>query len=344
MIDLRSDTFTMPTQEMRIAMANAEVGDDVFCEDPTINELEEYTANLLGKEAALFVSSGTMGNQLAIAAQTNPGDEIIVESDAHIFFYEAAAPAVISRVQPRCIASETGAMPIESVEAAIRGADIHFPRTSLICLENTHNRHGGTIISLDYIDSLAELAESKGIKLHCDGARLWETCAATGISPADYAKNFDTVTVCLSKGLGAPVGSVLASSREVIAKARKWRKMMGGGMRQAGIIAAGGLFAIKNHFPLIKETHSIARSFAESVSESEYLKCDLSKVQTNIVLFEIPSIVNSSDFVSACLENGLKVLPFSKSIIRAVFHFQISSEAALQGAEIAKTVIKQFLN
>lgn len=343
MIDLRSDTLTVPTAEMREFISKAPVGDDVFGEDPTVNELQDYIAELLKKEAAIYVPSGVMANQLAIATQTKPGDEVIVEADSHIFYYETAAPSVISRVQLNCIKSDYGEMNLGEIERAIRPDIYYFPKTSLICIENTHNRHGGTIISLDYIKSLRELSSSYNIALHCDGARIWNASIATGIEPKTYAEYFDTISVCLSKGLGAPVGSLLVGEKSTIEMARKWRKILGGGMRQAGIIAAGGLFAIKNNLNLIEYSHQLAKEFALNLSKSELIEIDLNKVQTNIVMFEIPSYIDDKSFINECLRNGINLIPFGNNKIRAVFHFQISKEDAIYAAEKIKFVLEYMV-
>lgn len=337
MIDLRSDTVTKPTEEMRKVMANAEVGDDVFGEDPSVNELQDYVADLFGKEAALFVSSGVMGNQLALKALTNPGDEVIVESQSHIFYYETAAPSVISRVQLRPIDSDNGMPSYEKIKKSIRSSEYYFPKTTLICLENTHNRHSGTIISIDYINEIKKLALEHKISLHCDGARIWNSCAETGISPKEYAEPFDTISVCLSKGLGAPVGSLLLGSKEVIMKAKKWRKILGGGMRQAGILASAGLYAIKNHFQFLKQDHLNAKKFSEILSESKFITIDLSKVQTNIVYFNVSNDINSQLLSEKLKEKKILIIPMEENSFRAVFHFQINTE---QAEYSAKTILE----
>lgn len=336
MIDLRSDTVTKPTPGMREIIAKAEVGDDVFGEDPSVNELQNFVADLFGKESALFVSSGVMGNQLAIKALTNPGDEVIVESQSHIFYYETSAPSIISRIQLRPLDSDDG-MPSEKlIKKSIRPSDYYYPKTSLICLENTHNRHSGTIISLDYIKEIRKISLENNIYLHCDGARLWNACAETGISAKEYAKPFDTLSVCLSKGLGAPVGSMLLGSEEVIIKARKWRKILGGGMRQSGILASAGLYAIKNHYHLLKQDHINAKRFSEILSQSKYVNIDLSKVQTNIVYFRVSDEINSSLFLEKLRENKILLIPMENNFFRAVFHFQINFD---QAEFSAKTIV-----
>ncbi len=338
MIDLRSDTFTIPTEGMRKAIFEAPVGDDVFGEDPSVNELQEYAAHITGKEAALYVPSGVMGNQISLAVLTTTGEEAIIESDAHIFFYEAASPSVISRIQLRCIPSERGMMPIEEIKKAVRPEDAHFPQTSLICIENTHNRHGGSIIPLDYIKEVEQIVIENGLKYHCDGARLWHASTAAGISLNEYCEPFDTVSLCLSKGLGAPVGSVIVGSKDNIKKAHKWRKMLGGGMRQAGIIAAAGLYAIKNHFHLLPETHNNTRYFANLIHESEFIELDPETVETNIIVFRHTDNIDSNELVEECKNQGLLILSIGNNMIRAVFHFQISEKQTKEAAEIIKDV------
>lgn len=334
---MRSDTVTKPTDEMRRVIANADVGDDVFGEDPSVNELQDYVAKLFGKEAALFVSSGVMGNQLAIKTLTNPGDEVIVENQSHIFYYETAAPSIISRVQLRPVDSDDGMPPYEIIKKAIRSSEYYFPKTTLICLENTHNRHSGAIISLDYINEIKKLALEHKIYLHCDGARIWNSCVETGIAPKDYAEPFNTLSVCLSKGLGAPVGSLLIGSKEVITKAKKWRKILGGGMRQAGILASAGLYAIKNHFHLLKQDHINAKKFSEILFDSKYIKIELSKVQTNIVYFSVSNEINSQLLLEKLKEKKILIIPMEENSFRAVFHFQINSE---QAEYSAKTILE----
>ncbi len=340
LIDLRSDTVTLPTKDMLDAIVNAKVGDDVFGDDPTVNELQEYTAGLLGKEAALYVPSGTMSNQIAIAVQTKRADEVIVDADAHLYYYEAAAPSVISGVQLRPIKTEKGIMHLDEIKNSIRVLDDHFPHTALICMENTHNRHGGVVIPLDYIKQVKKIVDEYKLSFHCDGARLWNACAATGISPKEYAQPFDTVSVCLSKALGAPIGSVLVGSKELITDGRRKRKLMGGGMRQAGIIAAAGLYALKNNLDLLKNDHENAKSFAKLVSESEYITIDIDRVETNIVYFIIDSQINGAKFEEECKKKGLLLLHLGNNSARVVFHYQVESPQV----KIAVDNIKDVLN
>lgn len=336
MIDIRSDTITLPTDEMRSAMMNAPVGDDVYGEDPTVNELQNYTADLLGKEAALFVPSGVMGNQLCIKIHTNSGDEVIVDSESHIFHYETAAPSVISSVQLHCVQSNGGIPNLEALRNAIRPAPYYYPRSTLLCLENTHNRYGGTIIPLDSIKQVEALARENGMAFHCDGARFWNACAATGISPKEYAKPFDTLSVCLSKGLGAPVGSIIVGTREHIEKARHWRKLLGGGMRQVGFLAAAGLYALKFHREKLVQDHKNAKIFATILAEKPNFELDSDSVQTNIVAFRIPD----AQFIEQCKKNGVLISASREGYARAVFNLNIAENEAEIAAQTVVSSLK----
>jgi threonine aldolase len=339
-IDLRSDTVTQPTAGMRKAMAEAVVGDDVFGEDPTVNKLQERVAELLGKEAALFVPTGVMGNQLAIKALTEPGDEIIVEAGSHIFNYETAGPSLLSNVQLYTLQADRGILKASQLEAAIRPKAYYMPRTSLVCLENTHNRAGGTVYPLDEIKAIRSYTKQRGLSMHLDGARIWNASAATGISPKDYASQFDTVSVCFSKGLGAPVGSALAGSKELIERARKFRKIFGGGMRQAGIIAAGALYALDHHVERLHEDHSKARAFAERLVDLPGIAIDLHAVQTNIVIVELPRGGSPADEVLEALKsNGVLMTDAGYTTIRAVMHMDVNMEDVKEAAEIVRKVI-----
>lgn len=334
MIDLRSDTVTVPSDEMRRYMMYAQVGDDVYGEDPSINLLQEKVAELFNKESALFVPSGTMSNQLSLKVLTESADEIIIESNAHVFYYETAAPSVISNTQFYTIPSENGEMPISEVKKAIRPDIYYFPKTKAVFIENTHNRHGGAVISIDYIRDLRKLCDEYGLFMHLDGARIWNAHISTGISLDEYAKYFDTISVCLSKGLGAPVGSLMVSNSEYIKKALKWRKILGGGMRQAGILAAAGIYAIENNLKLIEKDHLNAKRFAKSIAEMDYIDCNLDSVQTNIVIFKLDDKINDTDFVNECQKRGLLLSTFGENKIRAVFHLQINEENTYNSLDI----------
>jgi len=335
LIDLRSDTITKPTAAMRKAMADAAVGDDVYGEDPAVNRLQEKVAELLGKPAALYVPSGVMANQLAIKAQTQPGDEIIVEADSHIFNYETAAPSLLSGVQMQVIHGKRGVIRVEQLAPAIRPAAYYMPRTSLICLENTHNRAGGTIYPLDEIRKIREFTRAIGVKMHLDGARIWNAWVATGIHPRDYAQYFDSVSVCFSKGLGAPVGSAVVGSEEMIQRARRFRKVFGGGMRQAGIIAAGALYALDHHIERLREDHEKARRFAEDIAKIPALSVDLASVQTNIVIIDIGHTGKSTADALALLQAKNVLLTDSGyTTIRAVTHLDVTMERVKTAANI----------
>ncbi len=341
MIDLRSDTITRPTPAMRQAMANAEVGDDVFGDDPTVQQLERRTAEILGKEAAVFVPSGTMGNQLAIRAHTEPGDEIILEANAHLYFYEAGAPAALSGVMCRCLTGQRGLFAATDLEAALRPANIHFAPTRLVCVENTHNRGGGSIWPLDQIAEVARAARERGLRLHLDGARLWNASVATGIPERDYAMHFDSVNVCFSKGLGAPIGSALAGSREFIERARRFRKQFGGGMRQVGIIAAGALFALEKHRQRLAEDHANARVLAEGLSRLNGIEMDPATVQTNIVIFHVNN-GNAAELVARLKAEGVWVLSTGPSAIRAVTNLEVSADDIVRALAVVERVVKDL--
>ncbi len=326
-IDFRSDTLTQPSPDMREAMANAPVGDDVFAEDPTINKLQEVMAGLTGKEAALFVSSGTQANQIAINVHTQPGNEVICEANAHIYNYEAGAPALLSGVQLHPLKGQYGILDPDEVEAAIRPTDHHFPQTRLIALENTHNRWGGTVYPLEEIKKIRKIARAHHLKMHLDGARLWNASVATGISIEDYSRPFDSVSLCFSKGMGAPVGSVICGSRNFIEKAHAYRKLYGGGMRQAGILAAGALYAIEHNFERLAEDHRRARALAEAVNQFPGFVVNLKTVQTNIVIMDTSLCRKSTaEIVAELSEHGIKMLAFAPTRIRAVTHLHITDE------------------
>lgn len=324
MIDLRSDTVTKPSQAMRKAMYDAEVGDDVFKEDKSVNELEEYAAGLLGKEAALFVTSGVMGNQLCLNVLTSPGDEIICEKDAHIFNYESSAPSMLSGIQLYPIIGKQGVITPVQVEEAIRPKSAYYmPRTKVIEVENTHNRAGGTIHPLDNIKELKKVAVANNLYFHLDGARIWNASVKTGIKVSEYASYFDTVSCCLSKGLGAPVGSIIGGEKDFITEAFRMRKAWGGGMRQAGVIAAAGLYALKNNFDRLSEDHEKAAILATTIAECKDVKIDLDSVQTNILIFEILSM-SVEEAQMKCKERGLLLSIANKKALRAVTHLDVN--------------------
>lgn len=324
MIDLRSDTVTQPTPEMRQAIAQAPVGDDVLGDDPTVNELEATVAALLGKEAAVFMPSGTMTNQVALRIHTEPGDEIILESQAHIYFYEAGGPAALSGLMCKLIEGDRGIFTAADLQKALRPWNLHYPRTKLVCLENTHNRGGGSIFPLEEMRAIAQVCRENDLRLHLDGARFWNACVATGISEADYATPFDTVSVCFSKGLGAPVGSALVGSHELMQRARRFRKMFGGGMRQAGIIAAGALYAVQHHRDRLTEDHANAQRLATGLQHIDGLTVDLENVETNLVYFHTPAHISATTLAENLAELGVGVLPTAAHTLRAVTNLMVT--------------------
>lgn len=339
-IDLRSDTVTKPSKAMREAMAKAEVGDDVYGEDPTVNKLQKKCAEITGKEAALYVSSGCMANQLAVKSQTNPGDEIIVEAESHILNYETAAPAFISNVQVLPLQGVNGVYTAEQIKKHIRPKAYYFPRTALICMENTHNRAGGTIFPIDEIKHIRDLAQSEGVRIHIDGARIFNAYAETGIPVKEYAKHADTISFCFSKGLGAPVGSILCSDAETIAKAHKYRKIIGGGMRQAGVIAAGALYALENNVERLKEDHKNAKFFAQEISKLNDIEIDLSTVQTNILIFRLKRNEGGvNKFKQDLKQKGVLISDGSYGSLRVVFHLDVSKEQAEKAAVVFKSLL-----
>ena len=340
-IDLRSDTVTQPTAAMRAAMARAEVGDDVFGEDPTVRALEELGADMIGKEAALFVPSGTMGNQVAVMTHAGRGDEIIVERDAHLYFYEAGALAVLAGVQVWPIKGAGGFMAPGEIAAGIRGDNIHFPRTALLCLENTHNRAGGTVLTAAQTAAMAEAAHSCGVPVHLDGARIFNAAAALGVSAADLAGPADSVMFCLSKGLCAPVGSLLAGSKDFIARARRHRKQLGGGMRQAGILAAAGLISLREMTARLVEDHDNAKRLAAGLAGIKGIAVDPSAVRTNIVVVSIALLgLPSEAFLGLLAERGVLGVGFGGDLVRFVTHHDVVTaqidEALRKVAEVAK--------
>jgi threonine aldolase len=321
MVDLRSDTVTQPTPAMRRAMAEAEVGDDVFGEDPTVARLEARVAEVLGKEAALFVPSGVMGNQVAIKVHTRPGDEVVLAERSHIFHYEGAGPAVISGVQLRPVGGATGVLTGADVEAAVRGGAHWDPRSRLLCLENTVNKAGGAVYPPEAADEAAGAARRHGLAVHLDGARLWNAAVALGRPEAALAAPADTVNVCLSKGLGAPVGSVLAGPAALMGDARRVRKLLGGGMRQVGVLAAAGLHALEHHRADLAADHARARAFAEALDATDAVR--VVPPQTNIVIFDLPA-GTAGDVVARFEAAGVRLVAFGPATLRATFHRDVS--------------------
>lgn len=331
MIDLRSDTVTTPTDGMRQAMSRAEVGDDVYGEDPTINALEEEVAGLFGHEAAMFVPSGTMGNQICLRLLVPPGEELLCDSDAHVVTYELGAAAAHGGISTRTWLAAGGRLVVDDVRAMIRPAGYHTVATRAVAVENTHNRGGGTVQPIGTLRELRALADETGIDLHCDGARIWNASVATGTPLPDYGRLFDTLSVCLSKGLGAPVGSVLVSSAERIAAARMWRKRYGGGMRQVGILAAAGSFALQNNLKRLAEDHDRAQRLAAA------LGLDPSRTPTNIV---VVTVDNARAIAVAAAEQGLLVSALGPTFLRMVTHLDVDDDGIDRAIEILRPLVR----
>jgi threonine aldolase len=340
-IDLRSDTVTRPSDAMRAAMAGAAVGDDLYGEDPTVIELETTVAGLLGKDWAVYVPTGTMANQIAVRVHTQPGDTVILEAGAHIGNHEMGAAAHHSGVTLKRLAGTYGTFTAGDLTEAIPvphpslPSHLYDPHT-LVCVENTHNDAGGTIWDLDQLHSVAAVASDHGLARHLDGSRLWNASVASGIDVSEYAAPFDTITVCFSKGLGAPVGSALVGSGELVGEARRFKQMFGGGFRQAGIVAAGALYAVTNNRERLVEDHRNARVFAEALAATHNAHVDLDAVQTNLVYFDVP---DPGAVVAACLEQGVSMLVLGPTRIRAVFHLDVSSEATATAITVVTGIV-----
>jgi threonine aldolase len=336
MIDLRSDTVTRPTPGMREAMAKAEVGDDVFGDDPTVNALEGEVAQIVGKEAALFVSSGTMGNQLAIACQTQPGDEVIVGEGAHPVWFEAGAGAALSGVQ-FAVAGKGGLFTAEEMEEQIKPSVYWGPRTSLVCVENTHNRAGGRVFPQGEARAVAERAHARGLLAHMDGARIWNASAATGVAVNELCAAFDTVSVCFSKGLGAPIGSAFCASRAVVERARRLRKMWGGATRQAGVLASAARYALANHRERLAEDHANAARLAAALEGAARIRVDAKGVQTNIVNIELD--VPADVVVRGLRAAGVLINAIAAKKLRAVTHLDVSRADVERAASVLRDVV-----
>lgn len=327
-VDLRSDTVTLPTPAMRDAIYRAELGDDVFGEDPTVNRLEQMAADRVGKEAALLVASGTMGNLVCVLSHCARGEEVILGDQSHTFFYEAGGMSALGGIHPHTVRNQPdGTMRLEDIEAAIRGNNVHFPRTRLICLENTHNRCGGAVLRPEYMDAVAGLAKDHSLSVHLDGARVFNAAVALGIDVQELTRSVDSLSFCLSKGLSAPVGSVVCGSSEFIAEARRTRKVLGGGMRQAGIIAAAGVVALQQMVDRVAEDHKNTRRLAEGIAQIRGLSIDPARVQTNIIYFDIAADrLAPEKLVTELGKRGIKLLCLGPSRLRMVTHSGISSE------------------
>lgn len=325
-IDLRSDTVTHPTPEMRKAMFEAEVGDDVYREDPTVNRLEVMAAGMMGKEAALFTTSGTQSNLISVLTHTHHGDEIIVGDEAHILWYEVGGAAALGGVTMRTVPNDScGRLNLDDIDRTIRGKDIHYPQMTLLCLENTHNRCGGTVLTTDYTDEVCNLAHTRGLKVHLDGARIFNAAIALGVPACALAQNSDSVALCLSKGLSAPVGSLLCGNKDFVERARKFRKMLGGGMRQAGVIAAAGIVALETMVNRLAEDHVNARRLAQGLVSIEGITLAQDDIPTNIVMFHLLPELSVVKFVEGLEKAGVKIGLRDGRPFRAVTHRMVSS-------------------
>jgi threonine aldolase len=325
-IDLRSDTITRPSPAMLQAMMEAKVGDDVFGDDPTVNLLEQKAATMFGMEAALFCPSGTMTNQLAIRVHCQPGNEVICDQLSHIFLYEGGGIALNAFSSVKTLNGDLGRINAEQVRNAINNAeDVHQPLTKLVSLENTMNKGGGSIYDFDEIRKIKQVCKEKDLALHLDGARLFNALVETNETPGDYGEVFDTISICLSKGLGCPVGSLLLGTKEIIKKARRFRKVMGGGWRQAGFLAAAGIYALDNNIDRLKEDHQRAKAIGQLLSKKNFVKA-VYPIATNIVIFELPEDILAKDFVAAMAGNGIKCVTFGKHLVRFVTHLDFTDQ------------------
>ena len=342
-IDLRSDTVTLPTEEMLEAIRHAELGDDVFGDDPTVNKLEELAAKKMGKEAALLVASGTQANLVSLMSNTKRGDLVILEAESHMYWYEVGGLSAIAGLLPWPIESKLGVLDPKDVEVAIRPKDIHFPEPALICIENTHNRHGGTVVEPDQIKAVSEVTKAHGLKLYMDGARIFNATVALKVDVKEFTKHVDNLMFCLSKGLSCPVGSIVVGNQEFIEKARKTRKILGGGMRQAGIIAAPGIIALEKMIDRLEEDHKNARLLAEGIAKVDGLAINLGIVQTNMVHFDVGELgISANQFISELEENGVLALTLAKNKIRMVTHRGIEREHIEKTLSILESIVKEL--
>jgi len=338
-IDFRSDTVAMPSPEMRKAMVEAPLGDDVFGDDPTTNRLMEVAAERMGKEAATFVPSGTMGNLIGIAVNARRGEELIADADSHAFYYETAGAAAVCGVQIRPVATEAGVMSPRQVAEAVRPRDDpHQPITAAVTFENTHNRHGGVAWPLEALRAASDAAHAQGLRVHLDGARIFNAAVALGVPAADIAAGADTVTFCLSKGLACPVGSIFCGSEEDVEEAKRWRKRLGGGMRQVGVLAAAGLIALDQMVDRLAEDHANARTLAEGLSELPGVRCDLSRVQTNLVYFDVETMP-APGFLDECAKRGVISEPTGPHTVRFVTHYGIDAGDIQTALKVCEEVL-----
>ena len=342
-VELRSDTFTLPNEAMRAAIAGAEMGDDVFGEDPSVNRLQEMAADITGQEAALFVPSGTMANLVSLLSHCGRGDEIYLGNRSHIFLYEAGGSAAVGGIQPHPLPNdEDGTLNLADLQNAVRSDNPHYPRSRLLCLENTHNMCWGSPLSLDYTRQAVSLAKDMGLKVHLDGARLFNAALAEGTTPKELASGFDSVSFCLSKGLGAPVGSLVCGSHEFIQKALRRRKQLGGGMRQAGVIAAAGIFALENMVERLADDHAMARRLAEGISTIQGLEIPLERVKTNILFCDvIDAGVSAAHIAEQAAASDVRILPIGPRRLRMVTHYGLTMTDIDRAVEILQTVMAE---
>jgi len=342
-IDMRSDTITLPTEEMRQAMYEAELGDDVYGEDPTVNRLEELAAHVMGKKAALFTPSGTMANLIAVLTHTRLGDEILVGSEAHMFWYEVGGASALGGVVIRTVPNDQdGRIDPGAFEQAIRPKNIHYPQTTLLCLENTHNRCGGAVLTPEYTSAITQLAHQHGLRVHLDGARIFNAAVALDMPASELARLVDSVCFCISKGLSAPVGSLLCGTQEFVEKARKWRKMVGGGMRQAGVIAAAGIVALQKMVSRLVEDHVSARHLAYGLACIPGVTVHPEKVQTNIVNFESPATISGTGFIQRMDAHGVRFTERGGRRVRAVTHRMVSAVDVDEALERIDLVVREL--
>jgi threonine aldolase len=341
-LDFRSDTVTRPGPAMRAAMAQAEVGDDVFGEDPTVNRLQDRIAEILGKEAAVFVPSGTMSNLIGVRVHCRPGDEMICEASCHVYHFEQGGYAQINGIAVRPIAGQHGVLRLEQIQAVMHPDNVHYPRSRLLCLENTHNRGGGRIQPYETVEAICGWARQQGLRTHLDGARLFNAVVATGIEARRWAQHFDTVNVCFSKGLGAPVGSALAGPRDLIREALRHRKVLGGGMRQAGVLAAAALYALDHHIDRLADDHANAQRLAEGIRQIDCLRLDPDVIDTNLLVFHVdPAWGTAAEFAAGLKEHGLLMLPTGPATLRAVTHLDVNRADVERAIEILKQVARR---
>jgi threonine aldolase len=342
-IDLRSDTVTHPTPEMRQAMFEAEVGDDVYGEDPTVNRLEAMAARMMGKEAALFTTSGTQSNLIAVLTHTNHGDEIILGDESHIFWYEVGGASVLGGVIMHTVPTDScGRLNLDDIDRAIRSKDIHYPETTLLCLENTHNRRGGPVLTVDYTNEVCNLAHTGGLKVYLDGARIFNAAVALGMPACALAQHVDSVALCLSKGLSAPVGSLLCGNKDFVERARKFRKMLGGGMRQAGVIAAAGIVALETMVDRLAEDHANARRLAQGLASIKGIRLAQDDIPTNIVMFHLSPELSFVEFVEGLNKAGVKIGLRDGRPFRAVTHRMVSSSDIDEALTRIETVCRRL--